>query len=576
MATQTLFQEDYLALTRTVKQWDQRLRLRQSLAWLPISVMPGLVVGILAAVIARLRPLLPPEQIALIAGISVAAGVVVMLLAVWLWRRPALTSARRFDVLLGLNERVSTALEISTGTIQTNDELAQRQLADARSRASAVRVGDHLPLTLHRRDWLTVLVLILVLALLLVLPNPQSSALAAASAQQTAITDAADTLRDLTGEVAADASLTDEQRRALLQELQSSINTLEQPNVTPEEAFAAVSDVQSTLKDRADALNQQAQANQSALAQAADMLRQAGQQPNNGNPNQSASASIDQISQSLNDMMQNAADASEAERQAMEQALRDAAQSLEGTNPEAAQQLAQAAQNMQQGDQQQGAPQQGQTQGGDPQSAQDAQQNLAQAQQEIQQQAAQTQQQQAQAQSMQSAADQAQQSADQISQAQQQAAPNNQPGDQAGRQAQPGQQAGQSPSSESQPQQGQAGQQQGDQQSEQAQVMQSLSGGGQQDSNQPQMQNQPSQSTSSGAGDTSGGAGDELDQQSVRGNQDDANNHPDGQGQRQFEPVNVPRRVGGQSTGDNNIQLGTIPATRRYRKATSPRTRTGR
>ena len=81
---------------------------------------------------------------------------VLFALAVWLWRRPALTSARRFDVQFRLNERVSTALELGAGAIHT-----QRRTGAAADRRRAARGerdarrATHLPLAVHRRDWLT-------------------------------------------------------------------------------------------------------------------------------------------------------------------------------------------------------------------------------------------------------------------------------------------------------------------------------------------------------------------------------------------------------------------------------------
>jgi hypothetical protein len=281
MATQTLVQENTLVLTGLVRRWDRRLRLRQTLLWLPRSLVPGLVVGLLLAIIARTRPLLMPQQIALIALALVAVGVALFALGVWLWRRPAMTSARRFDVQFRLNERVSTALEIAQGAIRTNDELTLRQLEDARQKASAVRVHEHLPLSLARREWMLVIVLALALALLLLLPNPQTDALTQASIQQAAIDDAAEQMRETMQDVAADPSLGNEERRVLLEELRTATNTLDQPNITPEEALAAVSDVQSDLQNQSDQMSQQASANQAALQQAAEALRQASQSEGN-------------------------------------------------------------------------------------------------------------------------------------------------------------------------------------------------------------------------------------------------------------------------------------------------------
>ena len=91
MATQTMVQENTLALTGMVRQWDRRLRLRQTLLWLPRSLMPGVAVGLLLAIISRLRPFLLPQQIALITLVLVALGAAAFALAVWLWRRSTLT-----------------------------------------------------------------------------------------------------------------------------------------------------------------------------------------------------------------------------------------------------------------------------------------------------------------------------------------------------------------------------------------------------------------------------------------------------------------------------------------------------
>src|SRR5690349_4743362 len=136
MATQTLpgVHENYVALTRTVRRWDRRLRLQQTLLWLPRSLLPGLAIGLLLAVISWMRPWLLPQQTALITGGLVALGVIVFALIIWLWRRPTLLSAQRFDHRFGFNERVSTALELGAQSIRSNDELTQGQMAFAREK----------------------------------------------------------------------------------------------------------------------------------------------------------------------------------------------------------------------------------------------------------------------------------------------------------------------------------------------------------------------------------------------------------------------------------------------------------
>ncbi len=573
MATQTLpaLHENYVALTRVVKRWDRRLRLQQTLLWLPRSLLPGLGIGLVLAAISWLRPWLLPQQIGLIAGALLLLGMIVFVLAIWLWRRPVLLSAQRFDHRLGFNERVSTALELGAQSIHSNDELTQGQMAFAREKASAVRIGEHLPMMLRRRDWALVIAMAALLALLLLLPNPQADALSQASIQQQAINNAADQLRETTQDIAADTSLGNEQRRTLLEQLKTATNTLDQPNITPQEALAAVSSVQSNLQNNADQLNQQSRLNQSALQQAANALRQAS--ANSNNPQQSG-ASMEQAAQNLNQMAQDVPNMTQAQQQAAQQALQNAAQALQNTNPQAAQQMQQAAQQLQQGNTQQ------------------AQQQLQQASQQMQQQMQQTQQQQQAAQNLNNAAQQAQQSGQQISQAQQQ--------NQQGQQSQQNQQSQQGQPQSQQSQQQSQGQQQGqqnqqgqqsNQEGQQGQQGQQQSQQGQQASNQqgqqPGQQNQPGeqsgqqsgqqpgdqgqqgqqgqqsgQSTTSqqtgalSAGDQSGDPhGDDNGQQQSAVSQGAASNNPDGTGQRDFEAVNVPRRIGPAANDGNNVQL---------------------
>lgn len=559
MATQTLLQENTLALTGIVRGWDRRLRLSQMLRWFPRSLLPGLAVGLVLAVVSRLRPWLLPQQIALVTVALVVLGIVIFTLGVWLWRRPALTSARRFDVQFELDERVSTALELGSGVIRSSDELIERQLADARSHASAVKVRDYIPLELHGRDWALALLLAALLALLLILPNPQVDALNEASVQRTAIDEAADDLRELTQDVAADASLGNEERETLLEALQTTTNRLEQPNITPEEAFAAVSDVRSELQERANDLNSQSSQNQSALEQAAAALRQATQQgdaseANNGSP----AATMQQVEQDMQQLASQAGEMSAEERQQASESLRQAAQALQQSNPQASESLQQAAEQMQQPT-------------GDPQP------QLQQAQQQMQQQSQQAQQQQQASENLSEASEQAQQAAQQISEAQQQQSQQSgeqqsqqqqqaqeqqdqqqaQQSEQQGQQAQSNEQQSQNGQQSDQGQQttdGQAQQQsQGSQQSDQAQQSQNQSTQGQQQS----QQGAPSQAQSASAGNQAGDSGsDDVNGQSQASqNQSDSSNNPDGEGVGQYESVNVPQRIGDQANDGNNVQL---------------------
>ena len=124
MATQTVYQERRGELNQLVRGWDRRLRLQQVFTWLPRCLLPGVTIGVAIAIVSRLRPLLVSGQILLLTGILLALSIVVMLIAVWLWPRSSQVAARRFDILFGLQERVSTAMELIDGRIHADEQQA--------------------------------------------------------------------------------------------------------------------------------------------------------------------------------------------------------------------------------------------------------------------------------------------------------------------------------------------------------------------------------------------------------------------------------------------------------------------
>jgi hypothetical protein len=612
MATQAIYQERRGELNQLVRGWDRRLRLQQLFTWLPRCLLPGLAIGIVIALISRLRPWLVSGQILLATGILLVLGLVAMLAVVWVWPRPGLVAARRFDRLFGLQERVSTALELIDGRIHADEELLSLQIDDAWKMASAVRPAESLPLTWRWREWGGILVLAVILIVLLVIPNPQEAKIAQDTAQRAAIDAAADQLRQITEDVAADASLEPEDREQLLQTLQTSTNVLQQENVTPEEAFASLSDAQGALQEKADDLNQQANAGQSGLQAASDALKNfqsPDQQPQNGSEG---------VSSALNNMMEDIPTMTQQQQQEAANSLEQAAQALQESNPDASQAMQQASNSLQ-------------GQNGDTSAAQ---QSLGQASDSIQQAQQQQQSQQASAQQMSQSAQDLQNSANQVSQPSQQNQQQSQNGqdsqngqqgnqgqngqqnqqnqqnsqnsqqpnqnqsnqqpqqgqnnqqNQNNQQGQPGQQGQQGQPQQGQPnqsgqeqgqpgqqgqdgqgQQGQSGNQSGDQGQQPGQTGQSGQSnqqgqpgqnGQQAGSSSAQPQGSPNGQTGSAAGAGAGdGAGDQgQDSQSgvpSQGGQIPQDNNPDGQGQGQYDPIYAPQRIGGQS--DQQVQL---------------------
>lgn len=542
-ATLTVHQQQ-AALNSLIRRWDRRARLAQSLQGLPFSMMPGFAAGIILAIISRVRPLMLPHEILTLSVLLALAGAVLFLLAVWLRRRSSLHLAQRFDVLLGLGERVSTALELLDGRIRTTEELIALQLADARDHAREAQVAARLPLTTSRRAWAMTGALVLGLIGLLMLPNPQAAAIAQESAQIAAIEEAAETLRQITEDVAADAGLTNEERESLLQALESARQTLNQPQITPQEAFAAVTEAQSALQDAASLFNQRLNNVQTAMSGAAEALNRL-TEPTSG-------SGLEQLQQALEQLQQQLQTQAGFDPQAMASALSQAGAALQNTDPATAQALQQAAQQLQQGNQQA------------------AQQRLSQAQQQLNQTAQQHQQRAQTAQNTQRSAEQAQQTAQQLSEASQQGQQRAQQGQQ---QANTGenQQADQNPralqgqagqQSEQTSQQGQASApgQEGEEGENPAQGQGAQSDQGQQAVGaQPQAGDQPGAGLSGaavmGAGDSEAAQTEEqIAPASAESSGESPSNNPDGQGQGGYEQIYAPRRIGG-APGQDQIVL---------------------
>ncbi|GAB4574458.1 MAG: hypothetical protein Kow0077_21110 [Anaerolineae bacterium] len=537
-------------------RWDRRFRLQRSVIWAPRGVLAALVFGVGLAVLARLRPLLMPEQIVLIAGGGAVAGLVIALAVVWLRQHDPLAMARFFDDRFDLKERVSTALELATGAISgPNPELATRLADDALRRAGQVNAAVFLPLRLRWVELGALVALAVVLAVLLVLPNPQNDVLARQQIVQETLEEQVEQLENLREQIAESESLDEATQRELMEALDEAIEQLSRDEMSQEEAVATLAELaeemqqiaeqtppeetsarqrlQQALEEAARTLQDQAGVleDSQALSEAGEALSQ--------NDLQSAAESLEELAGELDNL-------SEAEQQALSEALEAAAEQIAEADPELAESMQQAAEALQEGD---------------TQAAQEALENASERMNEMAEAAAQQDATGSQATDSRriasQAAQQAQQSAQQVAQAGQQAA--QQPGQPTN--ARPDEGAG--ATRIEQPQEGQSGQsvQSGEGEGEgEAQPAAGSEGG------QP---GDRGERVSSDDGGAAAGAGDGEGSQSEAGfegggEQIPQDNAPDGSGLTEYEPVFAPQRVGEgdgqqlQITGDGTPGEGVV------------------
>jgi hypothetical protein len=240
--------DPFAVVAASLRRWDRRRRRQELLVWLPRGFLGGALLGLAAALLSRARPLLTREEVALW-SMGLAVGGLIIAAAVVLARRRSLTERARFaDRQFGLRERMIAAVEIREGRLPASEPLAGQQLQDAAATAVGVDAGRAMPLRIRPVDWLPALAALILLAGLIALPNPQEAALLEQRAVAAEVAQQAAALTTLAEAINADESLTAEQREALTQPLDEARAALAEPNMSREEAVAALSGAETELR----------------------------------------------------------------------------------------------------------------------------------------------------------------------------------------------------------------------------------------------------------------------------------------------------------------------------------------
>ena len=520
-------------LEQILDRWEQRYEWRRLSRSIPRSLIAALLLCLVIGALGYFRFGLGAEQLALITLGLCALGGILNILHTFIFPRSLAEKARYFDIEFGLRERVSTAFELMQGRIQTHPDIEARQIADALDHARAIDPGERIALDFRRRELgFLALLLVMMLALLLLpavvgedfLPAPPSAAVEAAQ----------EDLREIIEAVAKDTALAEVDRQELLEALEIALERLEEEDISEEEAFAAMSQLQAELEALERKLEDTIELDQSTTEAALDALEDfmapsaAEEQSLAPAEEADAASNLQEMLGALDEMSQDAAQMSAEEAQAAAQALQAAAEELEQMSEAMAEQMEQLAEALANAD------------------SQAMQEALA----DLREQAENAQEQQQQDQSARSMLEQqsdlAEAAAEEIAR----------------------QQAQQSEQEPGAPQQGppepaEAGQlpggEQGDQQPAQQQPSDSQ-GNQPADRNRPgadqQGPNQDDRSAGAGAGDgapnnesLAGGAGDDKGAE--------ADNNPSGSGEIEYEAIYSPSGIGG--GGENEVRLQTDP-----------------
>lgn len=338
--------DNFPELVEQLRRWHGRRQVRDGLIWLPRAVLTGLLLAVVLATVARLRPFLDNAQVGYVAVGAGVAGLLLGLLALLLRRVTLLQQARFADRQFRLQERVSTAVEIHHGVLTVPPDLAGQQLADTFIAVRRVEVQRDLPFRLERRDWLVLAVTVGLLVTAVLLPNPQADTLKKNRAVRESIAAQIKDLEALQAEIAQNEALTAEQQQQLSEPIQQALESLNAEELSQEQAVAALSEAEADLRAlgaefNPDDLQQHLETAGQSLSdttagQSLGEALQAGQL----SPAGAAAAALAEALPSL-----------PAEQQAeLAQSLAETAVALQNVDPELAQQLAAAATALQNGE----------------------------------------------------------------------------------------------------------------------------------------------------------------------------------------------------------------------------------
>ena len=332
-----------LELNHILRRWLRWYRFQRTITWSVRGVLMGLGFAlIMTGILIPQGRLVPEEFWRLVVGGTIT-GLILASVTATTWPIPRLEAAHFFDRRFGLQERVSTALEFAgEGQGQANNqEIIQKQLADALQTARQVDVYRLLPLRFKGLEICLIAVMLIGTLFLARWAVPYFSAAQNVLAIQQAISEQAAQVEALHKQIEQNESLSPEQRQTLTAPLEEALRKLVEAK-TLEQAASAVNDAQQQLS----ALNpEQSQQQNQALQEVGQQLSSAQDSPLQQFGEKLASGDYQGAAQELKNLDPNTLDPTHRDSLANE--LSQAASNLRASNPQLAEQLQAAGEALQ-------------------------------------------------------------------------------------------------------------------------------------------------------------------------------------------------------------------------------------
>ena len=338
----SLMTERYAQLDRVHGGWRRRLKLVLAARWGLRGAGAGLAGGLAVSLAALYSRALVPEAYVRLLALGAVLGAALAAALALAWPRPWLATAIDLDGRLGLQERLSTAVELRRRGWR--GALVRSQLEDTLRVCQDAQTDTAFTVRLTRREALIGVLLLLISLAPLWLARPAFEV----AERQAAIDQAVEQERARVGalqlEVSAVEQLDPDRREAVLQPLQTAEERLGQAR-TLEQALAALGEGEGVLRELA---TQQATALADSLQAAGEQLSQASDQALAALGAQLAQGDFQGAAETLQQMDLRPATAVQAEAEARQ--LDAAAEMLQSSAPQLAEALREAAASLRNGD----------------------------------------------------------------------------------------------------------------------------------------------------------------------------------------------------------------------------------
>lgn len=252
-------------LRQVLRAVTRRLRLHDWLNFTGLTLTGGLTITLLLIIAGKLYPLAWP-MVLLTAGLG---GTVIALIASSLYAlfRPCSRqrAASVIDQTLGLDERFSTALELTQQQTDISANIVTAQLEDTLQQLTNFKVGELFPFRVAWTRVTMIALLALAIFVSLLLPNPQIAVLEQQARVEQLITEQTAQLESIQAELLENKELLETlEGQELVETLEELIEALKEDNLTQAEAIATLSEAEQKLAELEDLAEQEGALNQLA------------------------------------------------------------------------------------------------------------------------------------------------------------------------------------------------------------------------------------------------------------------------------------------------------------------------